>query len=355
MNRLTARSAGQRARIDQSSLGRDSSLHDGNLNRFHVIGLNHDLDRQIEFASKLEITLIMCGNCHNGARAVGHQHVIGNPDRDLFARDRVNGITAREDARLFFVGRFALNIRLAQSLGLIGHYFFFLSRSSQFFHQRMLRGQYHKGHPPQSIGAGSEYFQLIPLLGAELDQRTFGFTDPVGLQHAYTRRPIDRIVIQQFFGIIGDLEEPLFQILLDNRRTTTLAVAVIPPDLFARQSGIAIRAPIHRRHFAISQTVFVKLFEEKLRPAIIFFVRRNDLAAPIKHGTHAFQLSAHAINIGIGPGTRMNVALDRRIFRRQAKGVEANWEHHVEPIHAFVTSAGIGGSHCVPVANVEIP
>jgi len=56
---------------------------------------------------------------HDGAGAIGHQYVIGDPDGDLDTIDRVDGIRAGEYASLFLIDRFALDIRLACSLFLV--------------------------------------------------------------------------------------------------------------------------------------------------------------------------------------------------------------------------------------------
>ena len=70
--------------------------------------------------------------------------------------------------------------------------------------------------------------------------------DPIGLQGLDAFGPVDAVEVQQFIGVFGGLEEPLLQILFDDRRAAAFAMTVIAPDLFARQRGVAIRAPIHR-------------------------------------------------------------------------------------------------------------
>ena len=71
-------------------------------------------------------------------------------------------------------------------------------------------------------------------------------TDPVGLQQFHRLRPIDGREIQQFIGIVGDAEEPLIQVLLDDRRLAALANTVVPDHLFTGQGRVAVGAPIDR-------------------------------------------------------------------------------------------------------------
>ena len=113
--------------------------------------------------------------------------------------------------------------------------------------------------------------------------------------------PVHAVVVQQFVGILGGAEEPLLQVLLDDRRAAALAVAVIAPDLLARQGGVAVRAEIHRRHFAVGQPVLVELDEEPLGPFVIFRVAGDGLAPPVEHGAHRAHLLAHVLDILVGP------------------------------------------------------
>ncbi len=116
----------------------------------------------------------------------------------------------------------------------------------------MLRREHHEGRAPQRIGAGGEYLddhRLADLRSLKIHRRAFAPADPVGLQGLDRLGPVDAVEVQQFIGIFGGLEEPLLQVLLDDRRAAAFAVTVIAPDLLARQGRVAVRAPVHRQTF----------------------------------------------------------------------------------------------------------
>ena len=162
------------------------------------------------------------------------------------------------------------------------------------------------------------------------------------------------VIVQQFVGISGDAEEPLFQVFLDDRRAAAFAVAVFAPDLFARQGGVAVRAEIHRRHLAVGQAMLVQLDEEPLGPFIVFGIRRNRFAPPVEHGAHRSASGAHLLDILIGPLLRMDAALDGGIFSRQTEGVEAHGEEDVVAVHAHEAGACICRRHGIPVTDVQV-
>jgi len=90
--------------------GEDQALAD-------AVRIGDDGDnRQAKFQREGTITLIVRRHGHDGARAVGHQHVIRDPDGDAFVIDWINGIPAGEHAGFFLVSRFTLHIGLARSV-----------------------------------------------------------------------------------------------------------------------------------------------------------------------------------------------------------------------------------------------
>ena len=59
---------------------------------FHVAACYNLDDRQVERLCKRIVARIVRRHGHDRARAVGHEHIIGNPDRDFPARGRVDGV-----------------------------------------------------------------------------------------------------------------------------------------------------------------------------------------------------------------------------------------------------------------------
>ena len=76
--------------------------------------LDDAADRQVEGAGEVVVALVVGGNGHHRARAVLHQHVVGDVHGDLLAVDRVGDGAAERDARLRLVGVAALLGRLVQ-------------------------------------------------------------------------------------------------------------------------------------------------------------------------------------------------------------------------------------------------
>ena len=135
--------------------------HKSVLHRFAVqvqnsLRLDDRDDLQPELARESEIALVVRRHSHDGASAVGHQHVVGDPDRDVRTIHRVCGICTSKDTRLFLVGRLALNIRLAGGLFFVNFHFFLMLRRSELLHQRMFRREHHESGAPQRIRPGGK-------------------------------------------------------------------------------------------------------------------------------------------------------------------------------------------------------
>ena len=75
---------------------------------------DHADDRQVERLGELEVALVVTGHGHDRAGAVAHQHVVGDPDRDRLAVDRVDGVSAGEDAGLGLGQVGAVEVALAR-------------------------------------------------------------------------------------------------------------------------------------------------------------------------------------------------------------------------------------------------
>ena len=61
-------------------------------------------------AGELEVALVAARHGHDRPGAVAHQHVVGDPDRDVLAGDRVRGVAAGEHAGLRAVLVLALDV-----------------------------------------------------------------------------------------------------------------------------------------------------------------------------------------------------------------------------------------------------
>ncbi|EJX03854.1 hypothetical protein EVA_08040 [gut metagenome] len=124
---------------------------------------SHDLlDGKTELFGKGKIAFVMSGHSHDSAFAVTHQDVIGNPDFNVSARNRVLDVKAGGLPLLFHRG----NVRFGN--GTLGTFFDkgleIRTVFRQIRGQRMFGGDGHKRNPHQGIGAGG------------VDPEFFGFT-----------------------------------------------------------------------------------------------------------------------------------------------------------------------------------
>ena len=71
-------------------------------------------DRQAERAGELEVALVTARHRHDRPGAVAHEHVVGDPHRDLVTVDRVGGVRAGEDTGLLAVLVLAFELRLVR-------------------------------------------------------------------------------------------------------------------------------------------------------------------------------------------------------------------------------------------------
>ena len=346
--------AGERSGVDHRPVGDHRLGHRAAVERRRAVGLNHRAHRQAVGAGEGEVTLVVRRHRHDGAGAVGHQHVVGDPDRDVLVVDRIDRVGAGERAALVPARRLAFDVGLAGGAGHVRLHLGAPRRRGELGHQRMLGGQHHEGGAPQGIGPGGEHLQGGAVLGPERHVRALAAADPVGLQGADPLRPVDAVEAQQLLGIAGDAQKPLLQVALDHRGVAALAQPLLAHHLLARHGGVAVGAEIDRRMAAVGQVVGQQLDKEPLRPAVILGIGRGRLALPVPHRAHGAQLAAHAVDVGVGPLLGVDVALDRRVLRRQAEGVEPDRVQHVVTLHAQVAGARVRRRHRIPVADVQV-
>ena len=283
----------------------------------------------------------MRGNGHNGAGAVGHHDIIGDPDRHTGAVYRVDGVCPNRYTRLFLFSTQPLDLALPGGLKHISLHLGLTVRLGQFVHQRMLGSQYHKGRTPQRVGTRGKDDDVIALFGLEHDIGAFAPPDPVCLHGFHTLRPVDLAKVEEFLGIVGDAEEPLLQVLLDNLGSAPLAVAIFTPYLLPCQCRVALGTKVHWGRGSVGHAVMIEFQKEPFAPTVVAGQAGNCLSLPVEHGPHALELPPHLFDIGHGQGVRVDAALDGRVLSRQPKGVKAHGEQDIETPHTHETGPRI--------------
>ena len=294
----------------------------------------------------------MRGNGHDRAGAVVDQHEVADPDGDLFAAVRIDGVVAGEYAVFDDVSGAHLLARIDHLPG-----FGTASVVEQLLRQWMLRRENDARSAVDGVDArGEDANFFAAAFEREVDLRTFGAADPVALHGEHALRPsaFELLVgvAQQFFGVVGDLPEPLLQCaLLDRRGFVTPAAAV--DHLFVREHGGALGAPVDQRLFAIRQAALEHLQEEPLVPLVVFRLAGGDLQIPVVGEAHAVHLALHLGDVRDRPIARMHAALDGRVLGGQAERVPAHGVQDVVAAHPHVARQRIADGIIAHVAHVQ--
>ena len=310
--------------------------------------LDDRLDLEAVLGGEFVVTQVVTRYRHHGAGAVVHQHEVGDPDRHLAAIQRVNGVEAGGHALLLHGGQFSFGylgvLALFDEGGQLRIVLGCLQR------QRVTGGDAHIGHTHEGVRTGGVDLEVLGLtVDIEADVDPFGAANPVALHGLDHLRPAFQIVdvVQQLFGVVGDLDEPLGDLFLLHRGVT--APAAVVDNLLVGQYGHVVRAPVDGGGLLVDQALLVELGEEPLLPAVVVRLAGGQLPIPVIAQTQHLQLVLHVFDVFVGPGGRRRVVLDGGVFCRQAEGVPTDGLQHVLAIEPLIT-----GDHITygVVANV---
>ena len=216
-------------------------------------------DRQIILTCKFEVALVTARNRHYRTSTVIAHDVVGNPNRNLVAIDRVNHIAARESTMLFTIALRAFNRTYFCGRFYEGVHCLFIFRTlNELLNQGAFRCKQEKATTKERIGARGKnrnnvvfcrVFWSVSLLVTknEIYFSTLRATNPVCLHLLNAFRPAIELIkiIQKLLSVIGDFEIPLRKITLFNGTVATPTLTF--GNLFVGQNRSAIGAPIYRR------------------------------------------------------------------------------------------------------------
>ena len=201
----------------------------------------------------------------------------------------------------------------------------------------MLGRQHEEGRAEERVGPGREHREVERrLLAAEDHLGALRAADPVALHrdHALRARSSSVEVLQQPVGVVGDLEEPLLELLHDDRRAAALAAPV--DHLLVRQHGLVLRAPLDRRALAVGEPALEQLQEDPLGPAVVARARACRTRGRQSIETPQDLNWRRNSSIDLFVETRRVLAgLDRVVLGRQAERVVA---HRVQDPHAVAAA-----------------
>ncbi len=290
-----------------------------------------------EFFGERPVARVVGGDRHDGARPVGHQHVIGDENRDFFSIHGVDRAHAvQPDAGLLFIlGKLgALKIRFSGRLVPIGADLVpVFDLRGPFFQIGMLGGKDHIGRAVERVRPGGVDGQDVPRRRGEIHFRSGRAADPVALLRLHALRVIDQVeVVYQSLRIGRDFEHPLRLHLPDDFAAAPLADAV--HDLLVGQHAFARSAPVDGHLFFVGEAALEKLQENPLRPPVVFRIRRVDFTGPIERKPKGLKLLPEPGDVLPGDDGGMNVVFDGVILGRKAERVPADRVQHVVALHA---------------------
>ncbi|MPM07237.1 hypothetical protein SDC9_53543 [bioreactor metagenome] len=312
-------------------------------------------DRQAERLCKRVVALVVTGNGHDRARAVAHEHIVRNPDRNLFAVDRVNRGDALQRFARFILCQFAaLKIALGGGGFLVGaHGGEIRNPVRVFLHERMLGGDDHVGGSKQRIGAGGVNRQRVACsVEREIDQRAFAAADPVDLLGFDLFEIVHRVqIVDEALGVRGDFEHPLGAYHADDLPAAALADAV--HDLLVGKADLAGGAEVDRDFRLVGKPLFKELQKDPLRPLIVVRVGRVDFPRIIKGIAEPLQLVAEADDVVVCDFGGVNAGFNGVVLRWQAERVVPDGVEHIEAFQTALARNDVHGGERPRVTDVQ--
>ena len=311
------------------------------------------LHRYVELLGEGEVPLVVRRHRHDRPRPVLHQHVVGNPDRNLLAGRRVGRVAPGEDAGLLALGVDPLHGRLpAGPLYVLEHLVGLRRPLDQLRDQLVLGREDEEGRAEDRVRPRRENRHVdVQLLDPEDDLGALGAADPVALHGDDALGPLQPLEVEHLVGVGRRPEEPLLQLAGLDQGAAALAAAVL--HLLVRQDRLVVRAPVHRRGLAIGKARLVQLQEQPLRPAVVLRQVGRELAVPVDRPADPFHEPADVLDVALGHLPRRTAAADRRVLGRQAEGVPAHRAHHLTAIAPLEVRADVAERVDEHVTHVE--
>ena len=150
--------------------------------------LNERNDRQRELLCESIVAAVMGGDRHNGTGTISGENILGNPDRDLVACKRIDGVRTRENSGHSLSCNPIPLCLFLYHLEIFGDLFFLL-RCCQFLNPLALRSKDHESHSKNSIRTGSKDSHIVLFIttnGLENHLGTLRLANPVTL-HLFER------------------------------------------------------------------------------------------------------------------------------------------------------------------------
>ena len=295
---------------------------------------------------------------HDGTSAVGDENVVGSPDGNLGAIDRVKGVRAREHAGLFLIGEVGpLEVALIADGGHVGRDGGLLLGRGNLLKERMFRSDDHVGRTEKRIRTGREDGQRVRVaFEFKSDLSSFGLADPVLLEALGGIGPIDVVeAFNEFVGVGRDAEDPLADGAPLHGMTTAFGAGAFGCVVYflVREHRAEVGAEPDGFLGDVSEAVTEEFKEDPLRPAEVVLVGRGQLAVPVDGEAEHLQLATEVVDIATRLHGRVFAGGDGVLFRGQAEGVPTHRVEDVEALGFLVAAQDVGSGVALGVADME--
>ncbi len=207
-------------------------------------------------AGEVEVALVATRHGHDRAGPVPHEHVVGDPDRNLCATHRVGRIRAGEGSR--FLARVVRAIGIGE-LG--GRLAILRDRVSavgggERTDEWMLGRKHHERGPEQRVGPCGEHLDVSGRR-AEANPCSRRATDPVALHQLDRLWPVESVeVVDQAICIRRDAHRPLAHVALEHRIVADVA-ATFCRHFLVREDGAESWTPVDRRVGQVDEAMVI--------------------------------------------------------------------------------------------------
>jgi hypothetical protein len=159
-------------------------------------------------------------------------------------------------------------------------------------------------------------------------------------------------IVQQLLRIRRGLQKPLLDLPHLHQRIF-MSPAISVDHLLVREHRAAFRTPVHPALLPVRQPALQHSQEKPLIPPVIFRLARGNLPPPVVAEPKAPQHFLKLGNVLIGPGPRVSMIFDRRVFRRQPERVPPHRVQDVKPAHPLHSRHHIPNRVVAHVSHVQ--
>ena len=354
---MAAAASGGGKAVEESRVDGDAVAGEGLLLDRPVAAADDLDDGEAVGACEGVVAFVVGGHGHDGAGAVAHEDVVGDPDGDSRAAYGVGGAGAGWNACLFLGEVGACQVGLTGGFADVGLDGGALSRGGDLGDERMFRRQHAVGGAHERVGACGEDREpegraAGGAVDLEDDVGSDGSSDPVALHFLDALGPVQVVeVVEEAFRVVGDPEHPLaHRSALDGIAGFHVAAVF---DLLVGEDGGEGGAPVDGDVGEVGEALLVEFEEDPLGPAVVGEIGGADLSIPVVAESEAFDLPAEVVDVAPGDLGRVDILAHGGAFGGQAEGVPAHGVQDVVALHSFVAAEDIGGGVALGVADVQ--